>query len=107
MQKINPYVGLAILLGVIGLLLFFMKVDPAAFVLKMFFVIYGSVQFVQLIRKRLLTNMWGFVLLLLATLVIVQAIIGLWTAEFYWVGIAVTASMHSLIYQKIHPKEMF
>jgi chromate transport protein ChrA len=107
MKKVNPYTGIGILIGLIGFVLFWMKVDTRGIVLLTFFLIFGGILLFQLFQKKLVNNRWGYALLLLAIAVIVQTVISLFTQQFYWPGILIPAAMYTLIYEKIYPKESF
>lgn len=107
MKKVNPYTFIAKLLGVIGLLLFWMEVDTRGIVLLVFFLIFGCVLVVQLFRKKIWNHQWGYVLLLLGVIVIVQTAVSLLTQQFYIMGIVITAAIYTLIYHNIYPKESF
>jgi hypothetical protein len=104
MKKINPFTGIAILMGLIGIILFWLRVDPYAVVLLLFFLFQGLFSTYQLFQKKLLNNSWGYVLLLLNAIIVLTSIRGLIIQQASFMGIVVLSIMHSLIYSKIYPK---
>ena len=105
MTKINASTGIAIFFGVVALLLYWMKADRNAILLEVFFLIYGAILLAQVVRKKMWTHRWGYSLLTLAVLIVLQAMLSLWTSEFYWQGIIIPLGMYAVIYRKVYPKE--
>jgi len=99
----RPYEVIPILFMLIGIILYWLKIDTGGWLLAIGFLVMGVVYFIQEIRNKSSTGLNKIVRITLPLLVIAMSLQGLIYGRVYFLSILVIMIMYTLFTKRFDP----